>query len=120
MLIAVDDWVWNAKRTLELSAPYPGDAAVEGQLFHSGQFFVKLINDGAAMYVIEDTHLDYVLAIDSRSMGDFMSTTLVQQLKLKKTELATPLPLQMACQGSHSRINHSVTIKFEYQKISGN
>jgi len=58
--------------------------------------------------------------IDSGSMGDFVSTTLVQQLKLKKTELATPLPLQMACQGSRSRINHSVTTKFEYQKISGN
>jgi len=43
--------------------------------------------------------------IDSGSMGDFMSITLVQQLKLKKTELATPLPLQMACQGSHSQIN---------------
>ena len=218
--ITVDNWAWNAKWTLELSAPYPGDAAVEEQPFRSGQFFVKPINDGAAMYAIEDTHLDYVLAIDlrhlhnekfnlanwyttrlrhayeklehdvfritmddecdvgclylgpmpkklaetiyavetmrrwvaglqcaqvmeddgrlcfvelngvqlpkgtslidSRSMGDFVSTTLVQQLKLKKTELATPLPLQMACQGSHSGINHSVTTKFEYQKISGN
>ena len=68
MSIAIDDWAWNAKWMLELSAPYPGDAAVEGQPFHSGRFFVKPINNGAAMYVIEDTHLDYVLAIDSRHL----------------------------------------------------
>ena len=68
MSITIDDWAWNAKQTLELSAPYPGDAAVEEQPFRSSRFFVKLINDGAAMYAIENTHLDYVLAIHSRHL----------------------------------------------------
>ncbi|KAG9227808.1 hypothetical protein PTI98_011416 [Pleurotus ostreatus] len=38
--------------------------------------------------------------IDSGSLGDFMSTTLVEQLGLKKIQLPTPLAVQLAVQGS--------------------
>ena len=45
--------------------------------------------------------------LDSGSLGDFVSSTLVTQLKLKKHELKKSLPLQLAVQGSCSKINFS-------------
>jgi hypothetical protein len=41
--------------------------------------------------------------VDSGSLGDFMSTTLADQLKVKKVTLNAPLGLQLAVQGSRSR-----------------
>lgn len=55
--------------------------------------------------------------IDSGSLADFMSTTLADQLKLKKDVLAKPLTLQMAVQGSRSKINCSMLVDFRYQGI---
>ena len=43
--------------------------------------------------------------VDSGSLGDFMSTNLANQLKVKREELETPLGLQLAVQGSRSKIN---------------
>jgi protein associated with RNAse G/E len=43
--------------------------------------------------------------IDSGSLGDFMSTNLADQLKVKREELDAPLGLQLAVQGSRSKIN---------------
>ena len=56
--------------------------------------------------------------VDSGSLGDFMSSTLAEQLKLKKKQLTTPLPVQLAVQGSRSKVNFGTTVKFEYQRIS--
>ncbi|EUC58433.1 aspartyl protease [Rhizoctonia solani AG-3 Rhs1AP] len=55
--------------------------------------------------------------LDSGSHGDFISTTLVDQLKLPKYRLATPIPLQMAVSGSKSSINWDVSTRFQYQGI---
>jgi len=55
--------------------------------------------------------------VDSGSLGDFMSSTLAEQLKLKKKELTTPLPVQLAVQGSFSKVNFGMTAKVEYQCI---
>ncbi|SJL14216.1 uncharacterized protein ARMOST_17672 [Armillaria ostoyae] len=57
--------------------------------------------------------------IDTGSMGDFISTTIVDQLGLKRIVLAIPLPLQMAVQGSRSKINCGVRCNFEYQTLKG-
>ncbi|KAG6914024.1 hypothetical protein DXG01_002886, partial [Tephrocybe rancida] len=38
--------------------------------------------------------------LDSCSLGDFMSTTIVVQLGLNKKDLTMPLNVQMAAQGS--------------------
>ena len=43
--------------------------------------------------------------IDSGSLGDFMSSTLVDQLKLKRNILEKAVGLQLAVQGSRSKIN---------------
>ncbi|KAJ3831387.1 hypothetical protein F5878DRAFT_729664 [Lentinula raphanica] len=55
--------------------------------------------------------------LDSGSLGDFVSTKLADQLTLKKRELTRPLVLQLAVQGSRSRINWETEVDFEYQKI---
>jgi hypothetical protein len=56
--------------------------------------------------------------LDSGSLGDFMSSTLADQLGLKKTLLEKPLALQLAVQGSRSRVNAMVTAQFQYQEIN--
>ncbi|KAI0038291.1 hypothetical protein FA95DRAFT_1458214, partial [Auriscalpium vulgare] len=56
--------------------------------------------------------------LDTGSMADFVSTTLVDQLKLRTEVLAKPLPVQLAVHGSRSKINRSATVQFEYQEIS--
>jgi hypothetical protein len=56
--------------------------------------------------------------VDSGSLGDLISTTVADQLRLKKTELTDPITLQLAVQGSRSKINHSVTVNCRYQDIN--
>ncbi|KAG8695605.1 hypothetical protein FRC09_009059, partial [Ceratobasidium sp. 395] len=55
--------------------------------------------------------------IDTGSLGDFISTTVVDQLKLERQTLAKPIGLQMAVTGSRSTINDSVTARLGYQGI---
>jgi hypothetical protein len=56
--------------------------------------------------------------IDSGSLGDLISTTVVDQLALKRDELAEPITLQLAVQGSRSKINHSVSSNLRYQDVN--
>ncbi|TFY57697.1 hypothetical protein EVJ58_g6867 [Rhodofomes roseus] len=55
--------------------------------------------------------------LDTGCMADFLSTTLVDQLRLKKDVLAKPLPVQLAVHGSRSKINFSTTVELAYQDI---
>ena len=55
--------------------------------------------------------------IDSGSLGDFISATLVDQLKIKRTNFEKPLGLQLAVQGSRSKINSFVNVDYSYQDI---
>ena len=55
--------------------------------------------------------------VDSGSLGDFISSTLVDQLKLKRINWDKPLGLQLAVQGSRSKINSAVNVNFSYQNI---
>ncbi|CAA7257324.1 unnamed protein product [Cyclocybe aegerita] len=55
--------------------------------------------------------------VDSGSQGDFISTTLVDQLQLRKEELPDPLKLQLAVQGSRSVIKYRVSARFQYESI---
>lgn len=56
--------------------------------------------------------------LDSGSLGNFLSSTLADQLNVKRVKLNVPLALQLAVQGSRSKINSGAKVKFEYQKIS--
>jgi hypothetical protein len=55
--------------------------------------------------------------LDSGSLGDFISTTLADQLRLNKEILEVPLGLQLAVQGSRSKINSRTKVKIQYQDI---
>ncbi|QRW04576.1 Transposon Tf2-1 polyprotein [Ceratobasidium sp. AG-Ba] len=55
--------------------------------------------------------------LDSRSLGDFVSTTLVDQLKLPKAVLAKPMGLSMAVAGSKGTIKYGVNARIGYQEI---
>ncbi|TFK17822.1 hypothetical protein FA15DRAFT_604354, partial [Coprinopsis marcescibilis] len=55
--------------------------------------------------------------IDSGSLGDFMSATLAEQLKLKRIELASPISMNLAVQGSRTKVNFGMSPRFQYQGI---
>ena len=55
--------------------------------------------------------------LDSGSLGDFISSTLVDQLAVPRETLDSPLSLHLAVQGSRSKVNARVTIKLKYQEI---
>ncbi|KAJ2911782.1 hypothetical protein MD484_g8631, partial [Candolleomyces efflorescens] len=55
--------------------------------------------------------------LDSGSLGDFVSATLVDQLKAKTQNLDRPLDLQLAVQGSRSKVNSTVSLHLKYQGI---
>ncbi|KAJ3998393.1 hypothetical protein F5050DRAFT_1567300, partial [Lentinula boryana] len=58
--------------------------------------------------------------IDTGSLGDIILSKLADQLNVQKSVLATPLLLQLAIQGSQSKINYETHVKLEYQQISEN
>ncbi|TFK16746.1 hypothetical protein FA15DRAFT_683670 [Coprinopsis marcescibilis] len=58
--------------------------------------------------------------LDSGSLGDFILTAIVDQLKLKRKAHETPIPLHLAMQGSKTKITASVEAKIQYQTIREN
>ncbi|KJA15264.1 hypothetical protein HYPSUDRAFT_101519, partial [Hypholoma sublateritium FD-334 SS-4] len=56
--------------------------------------------------------------LDSGSLGDFISATLTDQLKLTRKTLETPIALQLAVQGSRSKINCSTQAQLKYEGIT--
>jgi len=55
--------------------------------------------------------------LDTRSMANFVSTTVVDQLRLPKDIFQKPLSVQLAVHGSRSKINCGTTVRFQYQMI---
>lgn len=55
--------------------------------------------------------------VDSGSLGDFISGSLVDQLQLKKHELDKSITVQLAAQGSKTKVSYGATPSFEYQGI---
>ena len=55
--------------------------------------------------------------VDSGSLGDFMASSLADQLKVRRTPLQTPLSVQLAAQGSRTKVNYGTTVRFQYQTI---
>ncbi|KAI0794515.1 hypothetical protein C8Q74DRAFT_1194175, partial [Fomes fomentarius] len=55
--------------------------------------------------------------LDTGSLSDFISNRLAHQLKVLTFELAQPIPLTLAVQGSRAKINYGCTAEVEYQNI---
>ncbi|KAG1828498.1 hypothetical protein EV424DRAFT_1536517 [Suillus variegatus] len=57
--------------------------------------------------------------LDSGSLTDFVSSTVVDQLKLKYDLLGKPIPLQLAVSGSRSSVKATTRVELTYQDIKG-
>ena len=55
--------------------------------------------------------------LDMGSLADFISSNLAEQLNVRKMELAKPLTVQLAVQGSCSKVNFGTKACMEYQEI---
>jgi hypothetical protein len=55
--------------------------------------------------------------LDSGSLADFISTKLVDQLKLKVEPLAKPMGVQLAVSGSRSKVNYAAQVRIAYQNV---
>ena len=56
--------------------------------------------------------------IDSGSLADFMSAKLAHQLKVKTFELEKPLSVQLAVQGSRTKVNMGCRARLRYQEVT--
>jgi hypothetical protein len=55
--------------------------------------------------------------LDSGSLGDFMSSSLADQLGLSRMRLQKPITVQLAVQGSKTQVNYASMVSFEYTHI---
>jgi hypothetical protein len=55
--------------------------------------------------------------LNSGLLSDFMSTTLADQLKVKKDPLDSPMVLQLVVQGLHSKVKSRTSVNLKYQNI---
>jgi len=67
--------------------------------------------DNDDRFLCEQTEGD----IDTGLLADFMSLNLAEQLQVKRAWLEKPLPIQLAMQGSRSKVNFGVNVHFQYQ-----
>jgi hypothetical protein len=56
--------------------------------------------------------------IDSGLLSDFMSVMLADQLKILHIELAKPIVVQLAVQGSRSKVNFGAMAQLKYQSVN--
>ena len=56
--------------------------------------------------------------IDSGSLADFMSTKFVNQISVRKITLAKLLLIQLAVQGSRSKVNYCTNVRIQYGEIN--
>ncbi|KAJ8580557.1 hypothetical protein M405DRAFT_753099 [Rhizopogon salebrosus TDB-379] len=92
-------------RSLQRNAARPKST---GRLLPRSLVVIVLINDRPCRALL-----------DSGSLTDFISTTVVDQLKLKFDLLDKPIPLQLAVSGSRSAVKATTTVDLKYQSISG-
>jgi hypothetical protein len=55
--------------------------------------------------------------LDSGSLGDFMLSALADQLGLLQEKLKKPITVQLAVQGSRTKVNYGANVDFEYASI---
>jgi hypothetical protein len=132
----VHPWRWPA--VLEYTRKQFGDTALRRDLIRSGELEFNAMQIGrnsdpgvqrnaasvkhriAPRTIVISVKINGQPAralVDTGSMGDFISTTLADQLKVKKVFLDEPLSLLLAVQGSRSKINSQAKALLEYADI---
>ena len=56
--------------------------------------------------------------IDLGSLADFMSTKFADQISIRKIVLAKLLLIQLAVQGSRSKVNYCTNVRIQYGEIN--
>ena len=56
--------------------------------------------------------------INSGLLADFMSTKFADQISIRKIALAKLLPIQLAVQGSRSKVNYCTNVRIQYREIN--
>ncbi|RPD59587.1 hypothetical protein L227DRAFT_586497 [Lentinus tigrinus ALCF2SS1-6] len=79
--------------------------------------FRRVVPDPVVVIVYVNGHPSRAL-LDSGSQADFISGRLAHQLRIKAKELEKPLPVQLAVQGSRSKVNYGCKVRFQYQDIN--
>ncbi|TFY61096.1 hypothetical protein EVJ58_g4727, partial [Rhodofomes roseus] len=79
--------------------------------------FQRLIPE-PAIVVIQINGQPARTLLDSGSMADFLSARFAHQIGVKTFELARPLPVHLAVQGSRAKINLGCKARLSYQAIS--
>ncbi|PIL30265.1 hypothetical protein GSI_07443 [Ganoderma sinense ZZ0214-1] len=118
-----EQWYAQAKPYLELNAaqrgksrPEPDDLIVQRNAA-ALRDLRRVIPEPIVVVVSINGHPACAL-LDTGSLSDFMSAKLAHQLGVKTFELAKPMPLHLAVQGSRAKINYGCTAQLEYQEIS--
>ena len=79
--------------------------------------FKHLIPKPVVVVVEINGHPTWAL-IDTGLLANFMSVNLAEQLDVPRIELAKPLTVQLAVQGSRSKVNHRMKVTLKYQEIN--
>jgi hypothetical protein len=79
--------------------------------------FKRMIPKPVVVVVEVNGHQAHAL-IDTGLLADYMSATLAEQLDIPHIELAKPLTVQLAVQGSRSKVNYGTKVLLHYQEIS--
>ena len=79
--------------------------------------FKRMVPKPVVVVVHINGHPAWAL-LDTGSLADFMSSTLAEQLGFTRMELAKPLTIQLAVQGSRLKVNYGTKARLEYQSIS--
>ncbi|KAI0077429.1 hypothetical protein K474DRAFT_1595981, partial [Panus rudis PR-1116 ss-1] len=105
----------NANRIPEATDPEPIAALQRNAA--APQDLKRLIPEPVVVVVYINGHPARAL-LDSGSLADFMSAKLAHQLGIKTFELVKPLPVQMAVQGSRTKVNLGCKAQIKYQNVS--
>ncbi|KAJ3482856.1 hypothetical protein NLI96_g6704 [Meripilus lineatus] len=100
---------------LELNATYPIFNTIQRNAA-TARDIRRLIPEPIVVIVDINGHHARAL-LDSGSLADFISTKFAQQIKAKTFELEKPLPVQLAVQGSRTKVNYGCRAMIEYQDI---
>ncbi|EMD34543.1 hypothetical protein CERSUDRAFT_54728, partial [Gelatoporia subvermispora B] len=79
--------------------------------------FKRLIPEPIVVVVGVNGHPARAL-LDTGSLADFISSKLAHQLSVQTFELAKPLPVHLAVQGSRAKINTGCRVQVTYQSVS--
>jgi len=104
------------KKGKDKGLPHSNPTMVERNSAQPKDFQCK-IPKSIVVKLFINNHPFHVL-INTESLADFISSKIVDLLKLSPTHLAKPLPCQLAASGSRTMITYSIDVELHYHDIA--